>query len=263
MSSRSRSPRARRRAGGGESSRGRTREGSQSPRRRSKGAESKEAAERRPTSGDSGGGPGQAAPASPPPKEGKLGKKEKKEKKKVKKLAKKEKKRAKKEAKKAKKRLKKEAKEAKKGSKKAKKKGSSSSSSSSSSSDSSSLGLNFVLDREFGKSDQPQDPSCPDLKIQRVLGLGHNLMSFVAREDDSLLAKDIGFKDKFVDGKVAEDRTKDWICQRARANGEACNSRNFVKNEKCFKCGGLKPRSAWTLQARDVKGTKLDGYKYR
>mmetsp|Transcript_78587 Transcript_78587/g.244773 ORF Transcript_78587/g.244773 Transcript_78587/m.244773 type:complete len:109 (-) Transcript_78587:71-397(-) len=107
------------------------------------------------------------------------------------------------------------------------------------------------------------DPRNPDRKIQRALGLTCGAFSFIERDDDQQVAKDYGYGGKFADGKVAEDRSRDWICQRSKANGDPCGTRNFMRNEHCVTCGALKPRGAFTLQARDLKGCKVDGYRYR
>lgn len=272
MSSRSRSPKARRRQRAdrscSRSPRRRTREEDGSParsraRKLSVETGSREGADQRPAEGS-------AEEHKPAKKDKKEKKKEKKEAKKAKKIAKKEKK-AKKAVKKAKKKLaKEEAKMAKEGGKKAKgkkkKAGSSSSSDSSSSSSSlsSGLGLNFVLDQDFGRSGEQMDPRNPDRKIQKALGLTCGNFSFIDRDDDEKVAKEYSNTGLFVDGKVAEDRSRDWICQRSKANGEPCGARNFMRNENCIKCNALKPRAgAAVLQSRDVKGTKLDGYKYK
>lgn len=159
----------------------------------------------------------------------------KKELKKAKKLAKKEKKLAKKEAKKAKKLA-----------KKAKKKGSSSSSSSSDSD----LGLNFVLDIDYGKV--AGDRQDPDAKVRKALGLPGSY-EFVKRDDDEQIAKEVGGRD-YCEDSLAEDRSRDWVCQKVKANGEICGMRNFVKNDKCFGCNSLRPKTAVTMkQAGDIQ----------
>lgn len=179
-------------------------------------------------------------------------KKEKKQKKKEKKLAKKAKKAAKK-AEKAKRKVELaldglESRPAKKS------RGSSSSSSSSSSG--SSVELNFVMDKSFSTSGG-LDPRNPDAKIQRALGLTCGNFGFVEREDDAATAKEHGHQRDQTQDKTAEDRSRDWICQKAKATGEPCNSRNFVKNEFCYKCGAMQPRQSNVLQSRDVKGSKM------
>lgn len=192
----------------------------------------------------------------------------KKESQKDKKRLKKEKQKSHKEKKKAKKQAKKEKHKAKKDAKKetkGKKKACSVSSSSSSSSDSSSDGFNFVMDRDFGDSGKMLDPRNPDARIQRALGLGCGNFGFVEREDDEKLAKEAGHQKMQLaaDEKLKEDQSKDWICQRSKADGEACGARNFLKNENCYKCNKLRPRTAPTVRQSKDKGTRLDYNKYK
>mmetsp|Transcript_32350 Transcript_32350/g.69283 ORF Transcript_32350/g.69283 Transcript_32350/m.69283 type:complete len:190 (-) Transcript_32350:47-616(-) len=171
--------------------------------------------------------------------------------------AKKAKKKAKKEAKKEKKVLKKVKKAAKKAKKAEKKMAKSSKSkkkksSSSSSSSSSLLGGamdGFVMDAGFGLSDDKVQARNPDSRIQRALGLSSGYFSFVGREDDSQIIKEV--EDARLAEKrsqAGEDRSRDWICQKMRANGEACNARNFVKNETCYSCGAMRPRQGPTVK---------------
>lgn len=172
------------------------------------------------------------------------------DKKKAKKLKKMEKK-AKKEAKKAKKAAKK-LKKLKKAAKK--KKAKSDSDSSDSSSESSSIP--FVMDMGFSQSGKELDPRNPDARIQRALGLNCGACSFIERKDDEEVYKD-GRKQKYKDG---EDTSKDWICLRSKANGEPCGERNFPRNEKCFRCSGLRQSNAPLV--KDYKPNKIDGRKF-
>lgn len=204
-----------------------------------------------------------------------MGKKDEKEKEGKEKASKKEKKQAKKQKKKEKKlakKVKKAAKKADKASRKAelaldgrpakKKKGSSSSSSSSSSG--SSIDLNFVMDQNFSSSGAGMDPRNPDAKIQRALGLTCGNFGFIEREDDAAIAKEVGHVRSRDQEKGAEDRSRDWICTKTKANGETCNARNFVKNETCYACGAMQPKNAPTvLRSKDLKGVKLDGHRYK
>ncbi|CAK0801077.1 unnamed protein product [Prorocentrum cordatum] len=121
------------------------------------------------------------------------------------------------------------------------------------------------MDKGFGSGG---DVRTPDARIQRALGLNMSAFSFVQREDDAELAKELGHQAKLAaEDKTAEDRSRDWICMRSNAQGEACSSRNFVRNEKCYKCGGLRPSGGVTVRTqKDVnqgKGCRLDGHKYR
>lgn len=184
----------------------------------------------------------------------------KKEVKKAKKEAKKEKK-LRKEAKKAVKKAKKLAKKLE-GKKVKKKKKKSSSSSSSSSSGAGSDDLNFVLDQSFGAA---PDGRSQGTKIQRALGLTSGMLAFVGREDDEKVAREAGFEAAQQDLKrgATEDRSRDWICPKMVSGGEACNARNFVKNENCYKCNALRPTNINVRQSRDTKGTRADGHRYR
>eukprot|EP00930_Biecheleria_cincta_P047501 TRINITY_DN32946_c0_g1_i1.p1 TRINITY_DN32946_c0_g1~~TRINITY_DN32946_c0_g1_i1.p1 ORF type:complete len:254 (-),score=69.89 TRINITY_DN32946_c0_g1_i1:64-825(-) len=195
----------------------------------------------------------------PVEKEVKEPKKDKKSKKKTKKLKKIEKK-AKKEAKKAKKAAKKLAKLQKSvGKSKKKKKSSDSDSSSSDSSDSS--GIDFVMDMSFSTSGKELDPRNPEAKIQKALGLTCGAFSFVDREDDQKVyedAKKEKLAEKFKGGEVTKN---DWICLRANSSGEVCESRNFNKNERCFKCSGLRRKDAPTVAT--YKPNVIDGRKFK
>mmetsp|Transcript_83393 Transcript_83393/g.214760 ORF Transcript_83393/g.214760 Transcript_83393/m.214760 type:complete len:211 (-) Transcript_83393:74-706(-) len=190
----------------------------------------------------------------------------KKDKKAVKaeKEAKKAEKKAKKAAKKEKKHVKKEAKRSKKEAKKAKKKSSSSSSDSDSS-----LGLNFVMDKNFGQTGRDIDRMDPNIKIQKALGLNCGDFDFVGREDDEQVAKEVAdekLRQKMMDECITggEDRSKDWICQKMKANGEMCGNRNFARNEKCFACSTLRSRHAPSMKsAKNMEGVKIDGHKRR
>eukprot|EP00439_Symbiodinium_sp_Y106_P011051 s2674_g1.t1 len=169
--------------------------------------------------------------------------------------------------KKIKKKAKKEAKKAKKAAKKLKKmqklvqkrkdgKSSKAIKSDSSSDSSSSSSLPFVMDMDFSSSSKELDPRNPDSRIQRALGLTCGAFSFIERKDDEEVYKD-GRKAKYKDG---EDQSKDWICLRSKANGEPCGERNFPRNEKCFRCGGLRQNTAPLV--RDYKPNKIDGRKF-
>ncbi|CAE7659394.1 unnamed protein product, partial [Symbiodinium sp. CCMP2456] len=161
---------------------------------------------------------------------------DKKEAKKLKKI----KKKAKKEAKKAKKAAKKLKKMQKLVQKKKDGKSSKGIKSDSSSDSSSSSSLPFVMDMDFSSSGKELDPRNPDSRIQRALGLTCGAFSFIERKDDEEVYKD-GRKAKYKEG---EDQSKDWICLRSKANGEPCGERNFPRNEKCFRCGGLRQNTA-------------------
>lgn len=171
-------------------------------------------------------------------------KKAKKAAKKAKKLAKKEKKLQKKVAKQEKKLAK---------AKKKNKKGSSSSSSSSSDSDSDADDLNFVLPTEFSTSGRGMDPRNPDAKIQKALGLTCGYFSFIERDDDEKVAKE-ALADRHKSG---EDQTRDWICQKVKANGDICNGRNFVKNERCYSCNSLRPKHTVNMKEVEKQNKKL------
>mmetsp|Transcript_25907 Transcript_25907/g.54130 ORF Transcript_25907/g.54130 Transcript_25907/m.54130 type:complete len:206 (+) Transcript_25907:97-714(+) len=169
--------------------------------------------------------------------------------------------------KKIKKKAKKEAKKAKKAAKKLKKmqklvqkrkdgKSSKAIKSDSSSDSSSSSSLPFVMDMDFSSSSKELDPRNPDSRIQRALGLTCGAFSFIERKDDEEVYKD-GRKAKYKEG---EDQSKDWICLRSKANGEPCGERNFPRNEKCFRCGGLRQNTAPLV--RDYKPNKIDGRKF-
>lgn len=170
-------------------------------------------------------------------------KKAKKAAKKAKKLAKKEKKLQKKVAKQEKKLAK---------AKKKNKKGSSSSSSSSDS-DSDADDLNFVLPTEFSTSGRGMDPRNPDAKIQKALGLTCGYFSFIERDDDEKVAKE-ALADRHKSG---EDQTRDWICQKVKANGDICNGRNFVKNERCYSCNSLRPKHTVNMKEVEKQNKKL------
>mmetsp|Transcript_1618 Transcript_1618/g.4189 ORF Transcript_1618/g.4189 Transcript_1618/m.4189 type:complete len:205 (-) Transcript_1618:149-763(-) len=178
--------------------------------------------------------------------------------KKKEKKAKKEKKKAKKDAKKAKKELKKVRKEMKKAGKKVKQKDGMSDSSSSS------VDFNFMLDQNYGAA-ASYDRMEANGKIQRVLGMSTSSFGFISREDDAAVAEEVGHQVDKVEGRLAEDRSRDWICQRMKPNGEACLARNFVKNEKCYLCNALRPSAvgAKVLRAKDLKGVQADGHHYR
>mmetsp|Transcript_118889 Transcript_118889/g.343883 ORF Transcript_118889/g.343883 Transcript_118889/m.343883 type:complete len:91 (-) Transcript_118889:94-366(-) len=90
------------------------------------------------------------------------------------------------------------------------------------------------------------------------------MLAFVSREDDEVVAREAGFENGQDPKRGAtEDRSRDWICTKMRANGEACNARNFVRNENCYQCNALRPVSVNVRQSRDMKGTALDGHRYR
>ncbi|CAE7776424.1 unnamed protein product [Symbiodinium pilosum] len=112
------------------------------------------------------------------------------------------------------------------------------------------------MDMDFSTSGKELDPRNPDSRIQRALGLTCGAFSFIERKDDEEVYKD-GRKQKYKEG---EDTSKDWICLRSKANGEPCEERNFPRNEKCFRCGGLRQSNAPLV--RDYKSNKkIDGRK--
>merc|ERR1711879_555529 len=99
------------------------------------------------------------------------------------------------------------------------------------------------MDRNFARPGAGQDPRNPDAKIQRALGINSEQLAFVQRDDDEAIAREAQYEQQSKFDKTSEDRSRDWICQRLKASGEICGARNFVKNEKCFACNALAPRS--------------------
>lgn len=134
---------------------------------------------------------------------------------------------------------------------------------SSTSSETSSMDIQFVLDRDYGSSSHHRLNQ--ESKIQRALGFSCGSFEFVKRDDDLSTERDVGQqKRRAEDGRLAEDTSRDWICQRSKANGEMCGGRNFVKNEKCFVCGSLRPTCGpQLLRAGDVKPARIDGVCFR